>query len=273
MLLALFVVGAAAGIVVAGGAASSGLARISLGSDNPNGRLATDSSSGCQAHPTGTVVFAVTNEGKVSHDFKIAGKKTPLLPPAHSATLQVAFPKKGRYPYLSTVSGQAAAGMKGVFSVGPAAVAAPTPTPTVAPTTTTAPQSTTVGTADTTVTVNMFDTGGPPRHVLSQTTMPSGMVTFVITNKCEDLCSFDLEGIKAGALLSGSVGDVDGRAGPGRLPSCDVLPAMVGGYAGRIRYAAEPSERAKKPSSLANATTFLILGVACARADVTVIRT
>src|SRR5436190_826150 len=29
----------------------------------------------------GTVVFKVTNAGKLAHDFKIAGKKTPLIQP------------------------------------------------------------------------------------------------------------------------------------------------------------------------------------------------
>ena len=145
--------------------------------------------------PIGKVIFAVTNKGKLSHDFKIAGKKTPLLSPGHSATLRVTFSKKGRYPYLSTVSGQASHGMKGVFSV--AAAVAPTPTPTP-------PPPTTVGTASTTVTVDMYDDLGRPRFVLSQNTIPSGMVTFVITNHCLDHCSFDLDGIKAGAHLHGS---------------------------------------------------------------------
>ena len=57
---------------------------------------------------TGTVIFTVSNRGKVSHDFKIAGKKTRRLSHGHSATLRVKFSKKGRYPYRSTVHGQAA---------------------------------------------------------------------------------------------------------------------------------------------------------------------
>jgi plastocyanin len=136
--------------------------------------------------PTGTVIFAVTNKGKVSHNFKIAGKKTPLLAHGHSATLRVRFSKTGRYPYRSTVSGQASAGLKGVFSV-----VAPPYTPPTGP----------VGTAKTTVTVGIFDTG----FVFSPPTMPSGMVTFVITNHCEappNICSFDLLGVKAGAHLN-----------------------------------------------------------------------
>ena len=66
--------------------------------------------------PAGTVTFVVTNRGKVSHDFKIKGKKTALLSPGKSATLKVVIPK-GRYPYLCTVPGHAAAGMKGIFTV------------------------------------------------------------------------------------------------------------------------------------------------------------
>ena len=132
--------------------------------------------------PTGTVIFTVTNKGKISHDFKIAGKKTPLLSPGHSATLRVTFSKKGRYPYLSTVSGQASHGMKGVFSV--VAAVAPTPTPTTTPPY--APPTGPVGTANTTVTVDLFDNELwlPASIVLSQTTIPSGMVTFVITSNC-----------------------------------------------------------------------------------------
>jgi uncharacterized cupredoxin-like copper-binding protein len=140
--------------------------------------------------PMGTVIFTVTNKGKLSHDFKIAGKKTPRLLPGHSATLRITFSKKGRYPYLSTVFGQASAGMKGVFSVV-AATATPTP----------APASTTVGSANTTVGIDMFDDVLPGKFTLTQRTIPSGMVTFVITNKCGGQCSFDLEGIRAGAIL------------------------------------------------------------------------
>ena len=66
--------------------------------------------------PHGTVVFVVKNKGKVAHDFKIHGKKTPLITAGASKTLKVVF-KKGKYPYLCTVPGHAAAGMKGVLTV------------------------------------------------------------------------------------------------------------------------------------------------------------
>ena len=53
----------------------------------------------------------------MQHDFTINGKQTPLISPGKTAKLTVTFKKKGRYPYLCTVPGHAAAGMKGVFTV------------------------------------------------------------------------------------------------------------------------------------------------------------
>jgi uncharacterized cupredoxin-like copper-binding protein len=64
----------------------------------------------------GTVIFKVSNTGSIPHDFKIAGKKTPLIAGHKSATLKVTL-KKGKYSYLCTVPGHAAAGMKGTFTV------------------------------------------------------------------------------------------------------------------------------------------------------------
>jgi uncharacterized cupredoxin-like copper-binding protein len=62
------------------------------------------------------VTFVFKNVGHVLHDFKINGKTTPLIQPGRTARLVVTF-RKGRYPYLCTVPGHAAAGMKGVFTV------------------------------------------------------------------------------------------------------------------------------------------------------------
>src|SRR4051812_50130106 len=65
--------------------------------------------------PAGKVVFKVKNGGNLSHDFKIAGKKTPLLSGGKSATLTVT-PKKGKsYPYECTLPRHPPAGMKGGF--------------------------------------------------------------------------------------------------------------------------------------------------------------
>jgi uncharacterized cupredoxin-like copper-binding protein len=66
----------------------------------------------------GSVTFVVKNTGKgLQHDFKINGKKTPLISPGKSATLTVTFAKAGSYPYQCTVPGHAAAGMKGTLKV------------------------------------------------------------------------------------------------------------------------------------------------------------
>jgi uncharacterized cupredoxin-like copper-binding protein len=65
----------------------------------------------------GKVTFVFKNVGHVAHDFKIDGKTTPLLQPGKTARLIVTFKKKGKYPYLCTVPGHAAAGMKGTVTV------------------------------------------------------------------------------------------------------------------------------------------------------------
>jgi uncharacterized cupredoxin-like copper-binding protein len=64
----------------------------------------------------GTVKFTVSNKGKIPHDFSIGGKKTKLIQPGKSATLSVTL-KKGSAAYKCTVSGHAAAGMKGTLKV------------------------------------------------------------------------------------------------------------------------------------------------------------
>src|SRR5262249_52478944 len=74
-------------------------------------RLSTKSA----AEP-GKVTFVFKNVGHVLHDFSINSKKTPLIGPGKTATLVVTL-KKGKYPFLCTVPGHAAAGMKGVFTV------------------------------------------------------------------------------------------------------------------------------------------------------------
>jgi len=64
----------------------------------------------------GKVTFVFKNTGHILHDFKISSKKTPLIGPGKTATIAVTL-KKGKYTYLCTVPGHAAAGMKGVFTV------------------------------------------------------------------------------------------------------------------------------------------------------------
>jgi len=67
--------------------------------------------------PHGIVTFKVTNKGILPHDFKVGGRKTALISPGKSATLRVTFLKAGKYPYLCTVTGHAAAGMRGTLKV------------------------------------------------------------------------------------------------------------------------------------------------------------
>jgi plastocyanin len=104
------------------------------------------------------------------------------------------------------------------------------PAPTPAPPYT--PPTGTVGTANTTVTVEMFD-DPIPLFVLSQTTIPSGNVTFAITNKCGGPCSFDLQGIKAGTVMynveQSETWTVSLAPGIYRY-HCDVFPGMKGEF-------------------------------------------
>jgi uncharacterized cupredoxin-like copper-binding protein len=63
----------------------------------------------------GKVKFVVTNKDSIKHDFKIAGKKTPLLGKNGSKSFTVTLKKGKKYTYICTVPGHAAAGMKGSF--------------------------------------------------------------------------------------------------------------------------------------------------------------
>jgi uncharacterized cupredoxin-like copper-binding protein len=65
----------------------------------------------------GAVIFALKNAGKLPHDLRIAGKKSKLLAPGKTGVLGVTFKKAGKYPYLCTVPGHAAGGMKGTLTV------------------------------------------------------------------------------------------------------------------------------------------------------------
>ena len=65
----------------------------------------------------GTVVFTLVNGGKLEHDLKIHGKKSPKIAKGKRGTLSVTFTKAGRFPYLCTLPGHAAGGMKGVLVV------------------------------------------------------------------------------------------------------------------------------------------------------------
>jgi uncharacterized cupredoxin-like copper-binding protein len=164
--------------------------------------------------PHGKVTFTLVNKGNVPHDFKIAGKKTKLLNPGKSQALTVTFNKKGTFAYICTVTGHARLGMKGNFGVG---VSAPPP-----PATTTTTPTTTgnVGNATTTVTVNMVEYA----FQLSQPTIPSGQVTFIVKNSGAEVHNFDINGVKSGALLAPGASETWTVAlPPGQfLYTCDV---------------------------------------------------
>src|SRR6476619_1317733 len=70
-----------------------------------------------KASAKGVVTFKVTNKGALEHDFKISGKVTRKLKPGTTATLKVVFKNGGKFKYLCTVAGHAAAGMRGTFVV------------------------------------------------------------------------------------------------------------------------------------------------------------
>jgi uncharacterized cupredoxin-like copper-binding protein len=164
-----------------------------------------------RAVPVGKVVFVVTNKGKIAHDFRIAGKKTPVIAPGHHATLTVVFKHAGEFSYVCTLPGHAAAGMKGALHVGSSAAV----TTTAPPPATTAP-TVAVGNASTTVTVGMYEY----RFALSSSTIPSGRVTFVITNNGSEVHNFDVLGHKAGAII-----------GPGKSETWTIaLPPGTYGY-------------------------------------------
>ena len=67
--------------------------------------------------PHGKVTFKLVNKGSVPHDFKIAGKKSPLVNPKKTKLFVVTLTKKGKIAYLCTLPGHAAAGMKGKLTV------------------------------------------------------------------------------------------------------------------------------------------------------------
>lgn len=64
-----------------------------------------------------TVRFVVRNRGAQAHDFAMKRNRTRVLRPGQAQTITVAFPKKGRFAFLCTLSGHARLGMKGRFGV------------------------------------------------------------------------------------------------------------------------------------------------------------
>ncbi len=125
--------------------------------------------------PVGTTTFKVVNRGKVRHDFRILGKKTASLATGETGTLRVVFKKAGKYQFVCTLPGHAAAGMKGTLTVKSAA---------------------------TPVTV----TAGKPsefRYTLSKRTVAKGAVTFTVINRGKVRHDFRILGKKTKSLAAG----------------------------------------------------------------------
>lgn len=147
---------------------------------------------------TGTAVFKVANKGAVAHDFKISGKKTATLARGKAGTLRVSFKKPGRYAFLCTLPGHAAAGMKGVLVVKK-------------------PVATTVAV-----------TAGEPaefRYTLSKRAVAMGPLTFKVTNKGAIAHDFKLAGKKTVKLAKGKSATLRVTiAKPGRYAYLCTLP-------------------------------------------------
>ena len=114
ILAALLVVGTAAGIFTARGGASPSVTKpptVKITVNATDYRFALSK----QYVPVvgTTVIFTVVNKGKISHDFFIAGKITKTLNPGQSQKITVKFKKKGKYAYLCTILGHAAARHEG----------------------------------------------------------------------------------------------------------------------------------------------------------------
>ena len=85
--VALAIGGIAAGIFVSGGGASTAATPSKINVTASEFKFVLSK----KTVPAGTtVVFTVTNKGKIPHDFKINGKKTPTLAPGKKALCRLA---------------------------------------------------------------------------------------------------------------------------------------------------------------------------------------
>ena len=70
--------------------------------------------------PAGDVVFEITNDGQVAHDFEIEGLTTsPLISPGETYRHTVRGLSEGMYDVICTVSGHEPSGMRSAFVVTP----------------------------------------------------------------------------------------------------------------------------------------------------------
>ena len=144
----------------------------------------------------GTVVFRITNRGQITHDFKIAGKTSAKLARGKSGTLRAVFKKPGRYTFLCTLPGHAAAGMKGVLVVRkptPVAVAAGKPS--------------------------------ELKFTVSKTQLTKGPVAFKVTNSGRLTHDFKIAGVRTAKLAPGKTATLNVTfAKPGRYAFLCTIP-------------------------------------------------
>lgn len=182
---------------------------------------------------TGTVIFTVVNKGKIVHDFKIHGKRTPLIKPGHKATLKVVFKKKGTYAYLCTVPGHAQAGMKGRLGVG--VKATPAPPTTTATTGGGGTAATCTSPATTTVTVDEYEYSF---DLKPGTTIACGTITFKQSNSGSVAHNFDLQGVPGGTgpiIDPGASASFTVSLKPGKYTYiCDVSGHAAAGMIGTL---------------------------------------
>jgi plastocyanin len=179
----------------------------------------------------GTVIFTVVNRGKIAHNFKINGKVTRHLAPGQKVTLKVVFKKKGNYAYLCTLTGHAAAGMKGKLAVGVK------PAPPVTTTTSGGgggTKATCTSPTSTTVSVDEFEYG----FTLSSTSVPCGTLTFNQSNSGSMTHNFNIEGVNGavGKLIDpGQTTSFTVSLAPGKYTYvCDVSGHIEAGMIGTL---------------------------------------
>jgi uncharacterized cupredoxin-like copper-binding protein len=132
--------------------------------------------------PPGNVVFKVTNDGKIPHDFEIClspvtkaanfckkGLATKPLQPGKSASVKVLLSKKGDYEFLCTLPGHASAGMKGLLGVGVKVAATPVPTSKVTTLPTSTPPTSTSPTTTSPATTTAANDGCAPGQTIQST--------------------------------------------------------------------------------------------------------
>jgi uncharacterized cupredoxin-like copper-binding protein len=164
-----------------------------------------------------TVVFTVKNTARAAHTFRLNGKATPRIAAGKRATLTVKFFRQAKLSYLALVPGHASAALRGSFRVAPAVKPTTTPVATTTTSTTKAPGP------GGTVAVALSDTV----FTFSPVKVPSGDVTFSITNTGTTSHNLDIKGVTGGVgpvLAPGQTGTITVNLAAGQTYTyvCDV---------------------------------------------------